>query len=209
MDVVLALLAAVLFAVYSVSIRVGQRRAPDAQAGAMATLLVAALVAVAVAGVAAPEPPDVGALWPFAAAGIVVPGVSILLYQRSIQLAGASRPTVVIGTAPLLSVLLAAALLDEPLEAAVLAGTTLVVLGSRASATGRPTCRRWGSSSQACARCSSPRATTPCARSYATSTCPRCTPAPPRSSAARPPSPSSSLSAAAAVQVRSGGRCGR
>jgi drug/metabolite transporter (DMT)-like permease len=96
----------------------------------MATLLVAALVAVAVAGVAAPEPPDVGALWPFAAAGIVVPGVSILLYQRSIQLAGASRPTVVIGTAPLLSVLLAAALLDEPLEAAVLAGTTLVVLGA-------------------------------------------------------------------------------
>lgn len=130
MDVVLALLAAVLFAAYSVAIRVGQRRAPDAQAGAMATLLVAAAVALAVAALASPESPDVGALWPFAAAGIAVPGVSILVYQRSIQLAGASRPTVVIGTAPLLSVLLAAALLDEPLEAAVLAGTTLVVLGA-------------------------------------------------------------------------------
>ncbi|HEU0336444.1 MAG TPA: EamA family transporter [Gaiellaceae bacterium] len=130
MDVVLALLAAVLFAAYSVAIRVGQRRAPDAQAGAMATLLVAAAVAVGVAALAAPEAPDVGALWPFTAAGVVVPGVSILIYQRSIQLAGASRPAVVIGTAPLLSVLLAAALLDEPLEAAVLAGTTLVVLGA-------------------------------------------------------------------------------
>lgn len=130
MDVVLALLAAVLFAAYSVAIRVGQRRAPDAQAGAIATLLVAALAAVAVAAVASPEAPDVGDLWPFAAAGIAVPGFSILIYQRSIQLAGASRPTVVIGTAPLLSVLLAAAFLDEPLEAAVLAGTTLVVLGA-------------------------------------------------------------------------------
>jgi drug/metabolite transporter (DMT)-like permease len=130
MDVLLALLAAVLFAAYSVSIRVGQRRAPDAQAGAMATLLVAALAATAVAAAASPEVPEMDELWPFAAAGVVVPGFSILLYQRSIQLAGASRPTVVIGTAPLLSVLLAAALLDEPLEAAVLAGTTLVVLGA-------------------------------------------------------------------------------
>jgi drug/metabolite transporter (DMT)-like permease len=130
MDVVLALLAAVFFGAYSVAIRVGQRRVPDVQAGSGATVAVATCIAVAVALVAAPDPPDVSELWPFVLAGAVVPGTSTFLFQRAVQEAGASRPTIVLGTTPLLSVLIAATLLDETLDAAVLAGTILVVLGT-------------------------------------------------------------------------------
>ena len=134
MDILLGVLAGVLFACYSVAIRVGQRRAPDAQAGAGATLAIAATVAVAAAAIASPETPDVGALAPLALAGAAVPGISVLVYQRAVQAAGPSRTAVVIGTAPLLSVLVAAAALGEPLDALALGGTLLVVLGAVALA---------------------------------------------------------------------------
>lgn len=119
-----------LFGAYSVAIRVGQRRVPDVQAGAGATVALATAPALALAAVAAPQTPDLRALWPFLLAGAAVPGASTFLFQRAVQEAGPSRPTVVLGTTPLLSVLLAAALLGESLGVVVLAGTTLVVLGA-------------------------------------------------------------------------------
>jgi drug/metabolite transporter (DMT)-like permease len=66
-------------------------------------------------------------LWPFAVAGVLVPGASSIVMFHAIRLAGPSRALVVIGAAPLLSVLLALALLDEPFVAELAVGTVLVV----------------------------------------------------------------------------------
>jgi drug/metabolite transporter (DMT)-like permease len=139
-DVVLALVAAVGFGASSVAIRIGQRRVPDVAVGAAATVAIALAVALAAAAIAAPEPPDLGALWPFVLFGAAVPGAATILFQRAVQEAGAARPTVVLGAAPLVSILLAAAFLDEPLDLIVVAGTLLVVGGAVALARerGRP-----------------------------------------------------------------------
>jgi drug/metabolite transporter (DMT)-like permease len=129
-DAVLALAAAVSFGSSSVAIRIGQRRVPDVAVGAVATVGIALLLALAAAAIVAPEQPDFGALWPFALAGAAVPGVTTFLFQWAVQEAGAARPTVVLGGTPLASVLLAAALLGEALDAIVVAGTVLVVVGA-------------------------------------------------------------------------------
>jgi drug/metabolite transporter (DMT)-like permease len=129
-DVLLALLAAVFFGAYSVTIRVGQRRVPDVQAGAGATVAIAVCIALGASVVGAPQLPDVSELWPFVVLGAAVPGISTFLFQRAVQEAGASRPTVVLGTSPLLSVLIATIVLDETLDAAILAGTIFIVFGT-------------------------------------------------------------------------------
>ena len=130
MDAALALVAAVAFGSSAVAIRIGQRRVPDVAVGSAATVGIALALALAVAAIAAPEPPDLAALWPFLLAGAAVPGATTFLFQWAVQEAGAARPTVVLGTTPLVSVLLAAAFLDEQLDAIVVAGTLLVVAGA-------------------------------------------------------------------------------
>jgi drug/metabolite transporter (DMT)-like permease len=123
---VYGLVAGVLFGAMAVAVRVGLGRGGDAEGGAAVLATVAAVTAVvpaaAVSGEAAP-----GALWPFALAGLLVPGVSQLIFVQAIRHAGASRALIVVGTAPLLSVLLALVLLDEPFEPELALGTVLVV----------------------------------------------------------------------------------
>ena len=70
-----------------------------------------------------------GQLWPFALVGMLVPGASQILFVRSVRDAGPSRASILIGTAPLISVLIALTLLDEPFHVALVAGTVLVVAG--------------------------------------------------------------------------------
>src|SRR3712207_1219156 len=110
----------------AVAVRVGLGRRGDAEGGAAVLAIVAALVAVVLAAVVGGEiaPRD---LWPFAVAGALVPGVSQLVIVQAIRHAGASRALIVIGAAPLLSVLLALVLLDEPFEPALGVGTVLIV----------------------------------------------------------------------------------
>ena len=83
---------------------------------------------------------DPAELWPFAAVGFVVPGLSQIVFILAVRHAGASRAAILVGTAPLGSVLLALALLDEPLRPVLLVGTALVVAGGAALALdpGRP-----------------------------------------------------------------------
>lgn len=140
MDAAFALVAAVGFGASSVAIRIGQRRVPDVAVGSAATVAIALAVALAAAAIAAPETPDLAALWPFVLFGAAVPGTSTILFQRAVQEAGAARPTVVLGTTPLVSIFLAAAFLDEALDLIVIAGTLLVVGGAVALARerGRP-----------------------------------------------------------------------
>ncbi len=83
---------------------------------------------------------DLEQLWRFAAIGLVVPGVSQILMIFAIRHAGPSRAAILVGTAPLGSVLLAIGLLDEELRPALLAGTALIVAGGAVLALdpGRP-----------------------------------------------------------------------
>jgi drug/metabolite transporter (DMT)-like permease len=119
-------LAGMLFGAMGVVLRIGIDRGGDAEGGAAiaASVGAAAAVVLAVAGggdVVASE------LWPFALVGIFVPGASSIVMFHAIRLAGPSRALVLIGVAPLLSVLLAVVLLDEPFVPALALGTVLVV----------------------------------------------------------------------------------
>ena len=126
MAAVYGALAGMLFGAMGVVLRIGLNRGGDAEGGAAIAAVVGALVAVGLAlggggEVVAAE------LWPFALAGMLVPGTSSIVMFHAIRLAGPSRALVVIGAAPLLSVLLALALLDEPFVPELAIGTMLVV----------------------------------------------------------------------------------
>jgi drug/metabolite transporter, DME family len=130
MAVLFAAAAAFLFGALAVSIRIALRGDADPDAGSLVTTAGACLVCVAVAG-AFGEWSHVpwGGTWPFLVAGTVAPGISQVLFTRAIGLIGASRTTVVVGMAPVLSAAIAIALLDEPLHVALAIGTVLVVAG--------------------------------------------------------------------------------
>lgn len=69
-------------------------------------------------------------LWPFLLAGVLAPGLSQLMFFLAVRDLGASRTSVVVGTAPLVAVAIALVALDEPARIALLAAAVLVVLGS-------------------------------------------------------------------------------
>lgn len=127
----LALASAALFGSMAVALARAFRRSADAEAGALVT----GLVGLCVCGAFALVSSDWGGqIWPFALAGLLAPGGSQLLYVLAVREVGASRSSVVVGVAPLVSVTLALAVLREPFEAALLAGAVLIVLGGIALA---------------------------------------------------------------------------
>jgi drug/metabolite transporter (DMT)-like permease len=83
--------------------------------------------------VAAAEAPSRGVhaadAWPFLLAGVLQPGIGQLLVTLSIATVGASRASVVFGTAPLISVTIALLVLSEPLNWALVVGAVLIVAG--------------------------------------------------------------------------------
>ena len=136
--VVLSLVSAALFGGMTVAVRLGFARSADAGLASLTMTLVA--FAVCAAGAVAFSDVGglrIGALWPFAVAGVLAPGLSQLLFTRAIAEAGASRASVVVGMAPLVSVAIALAALREPIEAALVAGAVLIVLGGVALASER------------------------------------------------------------------------
>lgn len=140
--VVLALVSAALFGSMTVALRFALARAPDAEAGALLTIMVA--FAVTMPFVAAGEI-DLAGTWPFLLAGILAPGGSQLLFTLAVRDAGPSRASVTVGTAPLFSVAIALLLLGEPAKAGVLAGAVLIVVGGilLAREPGRPEHVKW------------------------------------------------------------------
>src|ERR687897_39863 len=122
--VVLALASAALFGSMTVALMFALARVRDAELGALHTIAVA--LAVTVPFVAAGEL-DLGGTWPFLLAGVLGPGGSQLLFTLAVRDAGPSRTSVTVGTAPLFSVAIALALLDEPAKAGVLVGGILIV----------------------------------------------------------------------------------
>jgi drug/metabolite transporter (DMT)-like permease len=129
--VLLALGSAALFGAMTVALRFALARGAPAEVGAVLTILPALAIALAATGVYALRHgmPPVADAWPFALAGIVGPGASQILFTLAVRDAGPSRTSVVVGTAPLFSVAIALTLLGEPVEAALLLGALLIVLG--------------------------------------------------------------------------------
>jgi drug/metabolite transporter (DMT)-like permease len=97
-----------------------------------ATGFAIALVAAAVAG----DLDDLSLedLWPFFLMGLLVPGLSQILFVYAVRGVGAARTAILVGAGPLISALLAIVFLDEPLQAGLVAGTVLVVGGGIALA---------------------------------------------------------------------------
>jgi uncharacterized membrane protein len=130
MAVVLAACAALLFGVLAVSIRVALRTAADPDAGSLVTTLVAGVLCVVLAALL----DEWGRTpwhetWPFFVAGLVTPGISQVLFTRAVGLIGPSRTTILVGISPVLSAVIAIALLGEPVRTALVIGTLLVVAG--------------------------------------------------------------------------------
>jgi drug/metabolite transporter (DMT)-like permease len=139
--VLLGLLAGALFGAMTVAVRAGLGRGGDPALGAVVIACSAFLVSVVLALPSiVSDGLDPATLLPFALVGFLVPGMSQILFILAVRYAGASRAAILIGTAPLGSVLLAMALLDEPLRPAILLGTALIVAGGAALALdpGRP-----------------------------------------------------------------------
>jgi drug/metabolite transporter (DMT)-like permease len=132
-SVALALASAALFGAMTVAVRLGLLRAPDAKLGAAATAAVAFLVALAALPFGSNDA-DAGDLALFALVGTLAPGVSQLLFTLAVRDAGAARASVVVGMAPLVTVVLGLVLLDEPLVVGVVAGAALIVAGGTALA---------------------------------------------------------------------------
>ena len=122
----LALASAALFGSMTVALRFALARVPDAEAGALLTIVAALLVTLPF--VAAGDV-DLAGTWPFLLAGVLGPGSSQLLFTLAVRDAGPSRTSVMVGTAPLFSVAIALVFLDEPAKAGVIAGAILIVVG--------------------------------------------------------------------------------
>jgi drug/metabolite transporter (DMT)-like permease len=67
--------------------------------------------------------------WKFFLAGFLAPGVSQVLFTRSVKEIGASRTSVTVGAAPLFALIIAFTLLDEPVEAQLVVGALAIVAG--------------------------------------------------------------------------------
>ena len=130
-SILFACLAGASFGAGSVAVLRGLHKAPDVEAGSFVTVAIA-LPITAVAAVAFGGGRDdlqARELWPFLVIGAVIPGTAAILFTRAVRDAGASRVVILLGAAPLVSVLIAIAVLDEPLRPGLAAGTTLIVAG--------------------------------------------------------------------------------
>ena len=128
--VLLALSSAVLFGAMTVALRFALRSGGAADVGAAVTTgtgLVVVLLAAAL-DPSTLSPVSAHDLGVFALAGVLAPGLSQLLFMAAIRDAGASRASVVVGTAPLFGATLAILFLDEPFTVPLALGAALIVI---------------------------------------------------------------------------------
>jgi drug/metabolite transporter (DMT)-like permease len=128
--IALGCLSAALFGGMSVGLRMGLDRYPDVEVATVATVLGALVVSLVFMVVEAPARGfHLVPAWPFLLAGLMQPGVGQLLVTLAIREAGASRASVVLGSAPLASVTIALVFLGEPVRLALIVGAVLIVAG--------------------------------------------------------------------------------
>jgi drug/metabolite transporter (DMT)-like permease len=128
--VLLAAGAALFFGVLAVTIRLALRSGIDAEAASLVTTVIACLVCAA-AAVVTRDFSDVAwaDAWPFFVTGLFAPGISQILFTRAVGVIGPSRTAILVGVSPVLSAAIAVTILGEPLHAALVLGTLLVVAG--------------------------------------------------------------------------------
>ena len=149
--VLLACASAALFGAMTVALRNALAAGHDADAGALLTILPALAVTRAVRGLRPAS--TLHEVWPFLLAGPARARDSRSCFFTSRSATPGRRgPRSSVGTAPLFSVAIALVLLDEPLQAGLVAGALLIVGGRRAarraSAAAPATCRSSASSSR-------------------------------------------------------------
>jgi drug/metabolite transporter (DMT)-like permease len=126
----LACLSALLFGGMSVGLRMGLSRHSDADLATLSTVAGALVVGLVAAAAEAPaRGVHAGAAWPFMLAGLLSPGAAQIFVTLAIREAGASRSSVVLGAAPLVSVTIALLFLGEPVSVALILGAVLIVAG--------------------------------------------------------------------------------
>jgi drug/metabolite transporter (DMT)-like permease len=126
----LACLSAILFGGMSVGLRMGLTRHSDADLATLCTVGAALVVGLVAAAAEAPaRGVHAGAAWPFVLAGLLSPGAAQIFVTLAISEAGASRSSVVLGAAPLVSVTIALVFLGEPLSVPLIVGAVLIVAG--------------------------------------------------------------------------------
>ncbi len=130
MVVLLAAGSALFFGALAVTIRLALARAIDAEAASLVTTVIAGVVCALLAivtgdfsGVAWRD------TWPFFLTGLFAPGVSQILFTRSVGVIGPSRTAIAVGISPVLSAAIAVTVLGEPLHIALILGTLFVVGG--------------------------------------------------------------------------------
>jgi drug/metabolite transporter (DMT)-like permease len=128
LTVLFGVLAGVSFGALAVTVRLALGTGIGPEVGAAVVTVIAFALSAALALVAGTSV-EPGQLWAFGLVGMLVPGASQVLFVRSVRDAGPSRAAILIGTAPLMSVLIALTLLGEPFRAAVVVGTVLIVAG--------------------------------------------------------------------------------
>jgi drug/metabolite transporter (DMT)-like permease len=128
--IVLAAIAGLCWAANIVVVRWALGRADvEPLAGALVGVGVAAIVAAAIAIVSGQALPASEDVWRYALVGAIAPGTSQGLFVAAIGSIGPSRASVLVGTSPIFSVLLAILLLDEQWRIAIVVGTLLTVIG--------------------------------------------------------------------------------
>ncbi len=127
--VLFAVLSGALFGVFTLAVRAGLMRGADPEAGALVITGIGFLTGAVLALPELAGGAGASDLWPFFVVGAIVPGISQILFILAVRDAGPSRAAILIGTAPLISVLIALLVLGEPFRPPLLAGTALIVAG--------------------------------------------------------------------------------
>jgi drug/metabolite transporter (DMT)-like permease len=128
--VLLALGAAVSFGALAVTIRLALHPPLDAETASLVTTFLAGACCVLLATVTSDfSELDWRDTWPFFVTGLFAPGISQIFFTRAVGLIGPSRTAVFVGVSPVLSAAIAVVVLDEPVHAALVVGTLLIVAG--------------------------------------------------------------------------------
>jgi drug/metabolite transporter (DMT)-like permease len=114
----------------AVTIRLALVGGIDAEAAVLVTTVVAGVICALLALVTG----DLWSVawrdtWPFFLTGLFAPGISQILFTRSVGVIGPSRTAIAVGISPVLSAAIAVTVLGEPLHLALALGTLFVVGG--------------------------------------------------------------------------------
>jgi drug/metabolite transporter (DMT)-like permease len=128
--VLLAAGSALFFGALAVTIRLALARGIDAEAASLVTTVIAGVVCALLAFVTGDFSGVAWrATWPFFLTGLFAPGISQILFTRSVGVIGPSRTAIAVGISPVLSAAIAVTVLGEPLHIALVLGTLFVVGG--------------------------------------------------------------------------------